>query len=364
MPVNQHHQSCGYPIEQFSNFTDQNQHQFVEYISQHPMAQHQAVYPSIDLDQPIEWQASIKDSAKCIKAAAPQEHQQQRPHRRQMTDARSRRMHQRRAANQRERKRMRSINAAFDGLRRRLPIEQKEDRKLSKVETLKYAIQYIKNLAEVLRELEASEARANPHLNSRKPAKVILLCHSAAVPGDDEGLQQLQCNDSSGNSSAGSLDATSTPQSEIRTRVLASPCWAAESAAAQSPGLQVWGHSLAWRDERQALDPECRIRCPTVDTDEDEAEDVEQQLLDGGGRGAADALMDEFLLHQQQEERQQQQQQQHSNAQRQRRLRRRRGRRVRATLWTPCVLAVGETCGDGDWLTDGIGNTFLESQQQ
>ncbi|VDN02056.1 unnamed protein product [Thelazia callipaeda] len=51
----------------------------------------------------------------------------------------------RKAANERERKRMNSINEAFDRLRHLLPLLPR-DRKLSKVSTLREAIRYIKQL--------------------------------------------------------------------------------------------------------------------------------------------------------------------------------------------------------------------------
>ncbi|KJH46957.1 Helix-loop-helix DNA-binding domain protein [Dictyocaulus viviparus] len=56
---------------------------------------------------------------------------------------------QRMAANERERKRMNSINRGFDYLRQRLP-NSSRDKKLSKVDTLKGAIQYIRELQTIL----------------------------------------------------------------------------------------------------------------------------------------------------------------------------------------------------------------------
>ncbi|CDW51962.1 HLH domain containing protein [Trichuris trichiura] len=58
-------------------------------------------------------------------------------------------LRQRHAANLRERRRMQSINEAFDGLRHRIPTLPYEKR-LSKVDTLKLAIGYIRFLQEVL----------------------------------------------------------------------------------------------------------------------------------------------------------------------------------------------------------------------
>ena len=56
---------------------------------------------------------------------------------------------QRQAANMRERRRMQSINEAFEGLRTQLPTLPYE-KKISKVDTLKMAIEYIRFLTELL----------------------------------------------------------------------------------------------------------------------------------------------------------------------------------------------------------------------
>ena len=60
------------------------------------------------------------------------------------------RVQQRQAANQRERKRMKTINDAFEGLRERIPVSSGGDRKLSKVDTLRLAIRYIQQLSHVI----------------------------------------------------------------------------------------------------------------------------------------------------------------------------------------------------------------------
>ncbi|EDO43849.1 predicted protein, partial [Nematostella vectensis] len=56
---------------------------------------------------------------------------------------------QRHAANLRERKRMQSINEAFEGLRKHIPTLPYEKR-LSKVDTLRLAIGYIGFLTEMI----------------------------------------------------------------------------------------------------------------------------------------------------------------------------------------------------------------------
>ena len=79
------------------------------------------------------------------------------------------------AANQRERKRMKSINDAFDDLRQYIPLPQNERTKLSKVETLKYAIMYIGNMTETLQQYEDTKYyRKKKH--SEAPKKVVLKC--------------------------------------------------------------------------------------------------------------------------------------------------------------------------------------------
>uniref|UniRef100_A0A915IQK4 Uncharacterized protein n=1 Tax=Romanomermis culicivorax TaxID=13658 RepID=A0A915IQK4_ROMCU len=60
-------------------------------------------------------------------------------------------MKQRRAANIRERRRMKSINSAFETLRKRIPAPDAPfEKRLSKVDTLRVAIKYIKDLQETL----------------------------------------------------------------------------------------------------------------------------------------------------------------------------------------------------------------------
>ena len=98
---------------------------------------------------------------------------------------------QRQAANQRERKRMQSINDAFEGLRAHIPTLPYEKR-LSKVDTLRVAIGYIGFLAELLDvEAQSAEARApvagaeDGHgLNGRSTRpKIIIQCHGTPVIG-------------------------------------------------------------------------------------------------------------------------------------------------------------------------------------
>lgn len=80
---------------------------------------------------------------------------------------------QRHAANMRERKRMQSINEAFEGLRHHIPTLPYEKR-LSKVDTLRLAIGYIGFLTEIIN----SDTRHSENLHSRprtqKQKKVMI----------------------------------------------------------------------------------------------------------------------------------------------------------------------------------------------
>ena len=81
---------------------------------------------------------------------------------------------QRAAANLRERKRMQSINDAFEGLRLQLPTLPYE-KKISKVDTLKMAIGYINFLTELLNK----DSRYNGQIsNNKEVKKFIYLFHN------------------------------------------------------------------------------------------------------------------------------------------------------------------------------------------
>lgn len=82
---------------------------------------------------------------------------------------------QRQAANLRERKRMQSINEAFEGLRAHIPTLPYEKR-LSKVDTLRLAIGYISFLTELVE----SDVQTKENINrsvGEQPKKVIIHCH-------------------------------------------------------------------------------------------------------------------------------------------------------------------------------------------
>ncbi|KAI5616935.1 pancreas transcription factor 1 subunit alpha [Silurus asotus] len=79
----------------------------------------------------------------------------------------------RQAANVRERRRMQSINDAFEGLRSHIPTLPYEKR-LSKVDTLRLAIGYINFLAELVQ--SDAPIRNSSHEALNQPKKVII-CH-------------------------------------------------------------------------------------------------------------------------------------------------------------------------------------------
>uniref|UniRef100_A0AC34Q6V1 BHLH domain-containing protein n=1 Tax=Panagrolaimus sp. JU765 TaxID=591449 RepID=A0AC34Q6V1_9BILA len=100
----------------------------------------------------------------------------------------SRSPYQRKAANERERKRMHSINKGFDCLRERLPTPPYA-KKLSKVETLKNAIDYICQLNNILEQTLQEESNQNPIQNeSRKMVRSNVILH-------DPRSQAFETND-------------------------------------------------------------------------------------------------------------------------------------------------------------------------
>ncbi|GCC20938.1 pancreas transcription factor 1 subunit alpha [Chiloscyllium punctatum] len=99
--------------------------------------------------------------------------------------------HLRQAANVRERRRMQSINDAFEGLRTHIPTLPYEKR-LSKVDTLRLAIGYINFLTELV---QSDMPLRNPNSDSAIQPKKVIICHRGArspSPNDpDYGLPPL-----------------------------------------------------------------------------------------------------------------------------------------------------------------------------
>lgn len=97
----------------------------------------------------------------------------------------------RQAANVRERRRMQSINDAFEGLRSHIPTLPYEKR-LSKVDTLRLAIGYINFLAELVQsDLPIRNSSSEAHTQPKK----VIICHRGTrspSPSDpDYGLPPL-----------------------------------------------------------------------------------------------------------------------------------------------------------------------------
>ena len=90
---------------------------------------------------------------------------------------------QRRAANVRERKRMQSLNKAFDDLRKKVPTFTYEKR-LSRIETLKLAIMYIQFMGETLMEPPSSTKSASLQAKSKilNPIYQPTNCSSTTLP--------------------------------------------------------------------------------------------------------------------------------------------------------------------------------------
>ncbi|XP_072179702.1 pancreas transcription factor 1 subunit alpha-like [Diadema setosum] len=84
---------------------------------------------------------------------------------------------QRQAANLRERKRMQSINDAFEGLREHIPTLPYEKR-LSKVDTLRLAIGYINFLAEMVE--NEGENLESPTSSPQEQQKKVIICHRSS----------------------------------------------------------------------------------------------------------------------------------------------------------------------------------------
>ncbi|XP_002933181.5 pancreas transcription factor 1 subunit alpha [Xenopus tropicalis] len=97
----------------------------------------------------------------------------------------------RQAANVRERRRMQSINDAFEGLRSHIPTLPYEKR-LSKVDTLRLAIGYINFLSELV---QSDLPLRNPNTDSGHQPKKVIICHRGTrspSPSDpDYGLPPL-----------------------------------------------------------------------------------------------------------------------------------------------------------------------------
>lgn len=161
----------------------------------------------------------------------------------------------RQAANVRERRRMQSINDAFEGLRSHIPTLPYEKR-LSKVDTLRLAIGYINFLSELVQsDLPLRSASSE----SPSQPKKIIICH--------RGTSKWR---------AGRARYGPAPRSAGMPAPAITPCLPFPSCPPGSPspsdpdyGLPpLAGHSLSWTDEKQ-LKEQNIIRTAKVWTPED-----------------------------------------------------------------------------------------------
>ncbi|KHJ48231.1 Helix-loop-helix DNA-binding domain protein [Trichuris suis] len=119
------------------------------------------------------------DTQGAISPSVPEAYENHASHRaRQVRRAKKRssnievQLRQRHAANLRERRRMQSINEAFDGLRHRIPTLPYEKR-LSKVDTLKLAIGYIRFLQGVLTQDDSRNSSHHSTIATNDQAMMI-----------------------------------------------------------------------------------------------------------------------------------------------------------------------------------------------
>ncbi|XP_076349072.1 pancreas transcription factor 1 subunit alpha-like isoform X3 [Tachypleus tridentatus] len=102
-------------------------------------------------------------------------------HKRRRRKCHDQMIHQRLAANLRERRRMQSINDAFEGLRAHIPTLPYEKR-LSKVDTLRLAIGYIGFLSELVNS-GRHPADSLQNQDNEQPKKIIIQCHRGRLNG-------------------------------------------------------------------------------------------------------------------------------------------------------------------------------------
>lgn len=122
---------------------------------------------------------------------------------------------QRHAANLRERKRMQSINEAFEGLRHHIPTLPYEKR-LSKVDTLRLAIGYIGFLTEMISS-DMSHSQALQPTSSEQPRKVMI-CHRG-FGTQDYGLPPLTGH---------SLSWTDSKKPKLPSSIMKAKIWTPE----------------------------------------------------------------------------------------------------------------------------------------
>ncbi|XP_076349071.1 pancreas transcription factor 1 subunit alpha-like isoform X2 [Tachypleus tridentatus] len=113
-------------------------------------------------------------------------------HKRRRRKCHDQMIHQRLAANLRERRRMQSINDAFEGLRAHIPTLPYEKR-LSKVDTLRLAIGYIGFLSELVNS-GRHPADSLQNQDNEQPKKIIIQCHRERLSQLAERMQGRSWN--------------------------------------------------------------------------------------------------------------------------------------------------------------------------
>nr|KAG5690841.1 hypothetical protein BaRGS_031193 [Batillaria attramentaria] len=91
---------------------------------------------------------------------------------------------QRKAANMRERRRMKSINDAFETLRTCIPANVQAERRLSKVDTLRLAIRYISYLSDLVQSCSDYSRDHGSQRGHRVQEKVIVRSHLTELDRD------------------------------------------------------------------------------------------------------------------------------------------------------------------------------------
>lgn len=120
--------------------------------------------------------------------------------------------------NARERNRVRYINNCFEVLRERIPFEiadEQKNRKLSKVETLKYATIYIKQLTELLKSADRFETKSSfkPETNidaAKKIQKISSLTSSISFNNININIYDTRTLNSDSYSPASSSSSSSS----------------------------------------------------------------------------------------------------------------------------------------------------------
>lgn len=159
----------------------------------------------------------------------------------------------RQAANVRERRRMQSINDAFEGLRSHIPTLPYEKR-LSKVDTLRLAIGYINFLAELV---QSDLPIRNNSSETHAPPRKVIICH--------RGTSKFVLN------CCACYLRFRTFRKDQKTLIIRLFFFSAGSPSPNDPdyGLPpLAGHSLSWSDEKQLREQNI-IRTAKVWTPED-----------------------------------------------------------------------------------------------